>query len=104
MDSRFLKAVFALLLLFGSPLLAQSSHPSIPSLQDAINSGRLTVNFEGTGGSSGDSVKARTAKGPKAPPGPVEAEVPPGSQFPHFLLYGVPCITNFLGLHLCFLP
>ena len=25
-------------------------------------------------------------------------------KFPHFPLYWVPCITNFLGLRLCFLP
>jgi hypothetical protein len=58
---------------------AFSSAASFPTLQDAIASSSVTAGFRGTGGSSGDSVMAELAKGPKAGPEPLEALLPAGS-------------------------
>ena len=60
--------------------LAALAQQALPSLQSGIQSGAVTADFTGTGGSSGDSVKVRVAKGPKATPGPHHYDVPPGSQ------------------------
>jgi len=69
---RILPALLALVLSAG--LYAQQS------LLTGIQSGAVRADFSGTGGSSGDSVKVRVAKGPKAAPGPAEYTVPEGSQ------------------------
>src|SRR5580658_6706756 len=50
-----------------------------PMLQDAIASTTVTAEFRGNGGSSGDAITARLAKGPKAGPEPLEALLPAGS-------------------------
>jgi hypothetical protein len=51
----------------------------IPTLQEAIASGKVTAEFIGIGGSSGDSVKMQLSKGPNAGSGLVELSLPPGS-------------------------
>ena len=48
-------------------------------LLDEIASNRVTAEFRGIGGSSGDSITARLAKGPRAGPEPLEALLPAGS-------------------------
>jgi hypothetical protein len=60
-------------------LSPRASPVPIPTLQDAIASGIAVAEFSGNGGSSGDSVVARVAKGSKAGPGPAEATLPAGS-------------------------
>lgn len=52
---------------------------AIPTLQDAIENNLVTAQFSGNGGSSGDSVMARLAKGPEARPEPLETSLPAGS-------------------------
>jgi hypothetical protein len=51
----------------------------IPLLQDAIASKCVTAEFRGNGGSSGDSVLAALAKGPKASSEALETSLPAGS-------------------------
>jgi hypothetical protein len=51
----------------------------VPTLQDAIVSGIITAEFSGTGGSSGDSVRAQVAKGPNSGLAPVAVIIPAGS-------------------------
>jgi hypothetical protein len=80
MARRSASLLFFLLLLFAGPVLAQAPRPAALTLQDAIASGKVTAEFNGTGGSSGDSVKARLAKGPKAGPGPLAVDLPSGSE------------------------
>jgi hypothetical protein len=76
--SRSLRAVLTLAVLCTAPIavpaLAQQT-----TLQEAVSSGRLVVSFEGTGASSGDSIKLKVKKGPKAGSDPVDVTVPPGT-------------------------
>jgi hypothetical protein len=52
---------------------------AIPTLQNAIASGIVTAEFNGTGGSSGDSVMVQLTRGPSAGSGTVEVSLPVGS-------------------------
>jgi hypothetical protein len=61
------------------PEPASSPAVPIPLLQEAIASNRVTAEFRGNGASSGDSVTAQLAKGPKAGPEPLETSLPAGS-------------------------
>jgi hypothetical protein len=72
-----MKAVAATLmpLLLAAGLFAQGS----PSILPAVASGEVRIDFSGTGGSSGDSVRARVSKGYKATPGAHTYSVPPGT-------------------------
>ena len=60
--------------------VATQARQGAESLLEGIRTDAVRAEFTGTGGSSGDSVKVRVAKGPKAAPGPQDYTVPPGSQ------------------------
>jgi len=72
---RIFRVLLALILTAG--LYAQQG---AQSLLTGIQTGAVQADFVGTGGSSGDSVKVRVSKGPKAAAGPHSYAVPPGSQ------------------------
>src|SRR5881396_2141288 len=59
------------------PHLAAQSGPL--TLQAAVSRGLVEYSLAGTGASSGDSVKLRVKKASRAPSGPVDVTVPPGS-------------------------
>ena len=73
-----LRRIFPAFLTLVLALGLYSQQPT-PSLLSGIDSGAVTAEFVGTGGSSGDSVKVRVSRGPKALPGPHAYSVPPGS-------------------------
>jgi len=60
-----------------APAQTKSARPI--TLQSAVASGRVEAQFFGTGASSGDSVKLKVKKGPRAGRGPLKVTVPPGS-------------------------
>ena len=70
-------AVVVILVWRWSP--APSRPTPIPTLQDAVASGLVTVEITGIGGSSGDSVKLSVARGANAGSGTVQATLPAGS-------------------------
>src|SRR4051794_33535887 len=77
MRSGFRRVVPALLtLVLTAGMYAQQT---AQSLITGIKADAVRAEFVGTGGSSGDSVKVRVSKGPKAAPGPHTYSVPPGS-------------------------
>jgi len=59
--------------------VASTTPTPIPTLQYAIASGEIVAKFSGTGGSSGDSVKVRVAKGANAGSGTITVMLPAGS-------------------------
>lgn len=76
--SRALRQILAVVVLCAAPIavpaLAQQT------IQEAVSSGKLVVSVQGTGGSSGDSIKLKVRKGPSAGDGPIDATVPPGTK------------------------
>jgi hypothetical protein len=50
------------------------------TIQQAVAAGKLVTSIEGTGGSSGDSIKLKVRKGPNAGNEPVDATMPPGTK------------------------
>ena len=61
------------------PEPASSSAVAFPTLQNAIASNRVTAEFKGNGGSSGDSVLAELAKDAQAGAEPLRTSLPAGS-------------------------
>jgi len=75
---RALRQVLVLAVLCAAPITVPAQAQQ--TIQEAVSSGKLIVSIEGTGGSSGDSIKLKVRKGPKAGDGPVDATVPPGTK------------------------
>ncbi len=76
--SRSLRAILALAVLYAAPFVVPAQAQQ--TIQEAVSSGKLVTSIEGTGGSSGDSIKLKVSKGPKAGNEPVDATVPPGTK------------------------
>src|ERR1044072_4060550 len=78
--SRSLRAVVALVALCAAPIMV----PAIlaqQTIHEAVSSGKLALeSIQGTGASSGDSIKMKGRKGPRAGNEPVDATVPPGTK------------------------
>jgi hypothetical protein len=79
--TRSISAGLVLALLCAVPIAVpmQAQQP-IQTIQQAVAAGKLVATIQGTGSSSGDSIKLKVRKGPTAGPEPVDATVPPGTK------------------------
>ena len=71
--------LFAVCLSLNLAAAAQQKVTPAVTLQSAVAAGKVEAEFFGTGASSGDSVKLKVKKGPRAVRGPLKITVPPGS-------------------------
>ena len=76
--SSSLRAILALAVLCAAPIAVPVRAQQ--TIQQAETAGKVVTSIEGTGGSSGDSIKMKVRKGPNAGNEPVDATVPPGTK------------------------